>query len=149
MHSVSGAALTLFYFNMRFLGLREQPPPTPHFLLHTLYKWNSERRHFRVHHGKWLILRTFQCNGDFTHSSPRTPHCPALAQRFPRNPEEGRERCSIPSPASPPEPGLRTASPRAPRGPGRTRPDTALLHSPSTPRVRISAGRSSPPTVPI
>lgn len=43
MPCISLIALTLFYFDMTFLGLILDGNTIPHFLLHTLHKWNSER----------------------------------------------------------------------------------------------------------
>lgn len=139
--------LVLFWREISWPGLRQQPPPhtfssTP--FANGIPKGGTSR----VHHGKWLILRTFQCNDwDFIHSSPWTLHCPSLTQWFPR---ESRETSSIPpATASPPRgwPGHCLGSGKRASSKRFQTPRAVFTHP--QPQVKDLTALPSPPTFPI
>lgn len=119
---------------------------TPHFLLHTLYKWNSAGRHFPVHHGKCLILRTFRGNNwDFIYSSLWTLLCPIPCPVISSGIQRKAGKSAPfhkPQPLFPKDDGLGIlCSPWC--------GECIYLFIHPQPRLRNPAGRSSAPAYPI
>lgn len=150
MRSVSTAALTLFYFDVRFLGLSQDNNHHPTFSSTPFTNGIPKGGTFRVHRGKCLILRTFQCNNwDFIHSSLWTLHCPTLVQWSPQKCRRSRGNELHSTSHSHSAGGMACARPQhllLALVWGFQTPGSWFTHH--TPKLRTRVERPSPPTFP-